>query len=802
MSNELGLTIPISAALTSRLKKLHTDESESQHRGHGRQQVRVNNNWKQHISEDDSDVDSSSHGRKGSAAALFQGKSNIDAIVDEDRTIMPFVRPELSSKDNIVGEKSLYDSENTPGKSDKDEDSNDNDNEDDKSNSSDYSDSDQVSLSPPSCMPILAVDLEQLCGYKPSDDSDIKRLTDDIYETLLGSKHQDLAHEYSQDNPGHKKESTYSGDINYVQFTERSAELFESGIAYHSDTVSSQKIHQESTTAIIPYPEFLPIPRPLIHQSQDQDQELRASLMATSKMWKEIIRPHSIPVVHRLLVLLSKCSRSILWKYEMSTELRRLAKSEQRCNTDRMRKKHLNVWRNETRPAELAKLYEVRETFEYKLELAREKYDQIMKDKEVRVQCELRRRKEQGIGMGGVSGLDWDGKETFAFADDDENIVNSLIKDEENEELKKSQLSEDDDDNDMAGYEHDDDFSSESSHNNGYDSSHGELVDKNIPDPLRLMVPKQTISVVDRKKRRVAAASKRMRRKLESEKEKARLLELQQRIKSAHDEEEQMRKICSTTEEKVELAVVSNLEKKLEKVDSLLEIMQEEEWKDQEEGVMMDEGLSDDEFIGEQHSDGSQMSLIDQILAMILGAFQPLGKPAQTHFAELKKEHKEIKSGWKSTFGRLPLSFVESCHTHELPVNEPIATADKKSNSDGTWDDDILSGELQGSLKLQDSGEKNAIPRSDVRASNTTAGLHAQEMEGPNNSSERNIPDDWENIDDWSDLLLPRNETIEEGQTNNQYTPEQKLKSDISLSNQTPKCETKIGLRPGGTAKL
>mmetsp|Transcript_34586 Transcript_34586/g.41369 ORF Transcript_34586/g.41369 Transcript_34586/m.41369 type:complete len:793 (-) Transcript_34586:107-2485(-) len=791
MSNELGLTIPISALIPQLRKKDPTKELEFQQQGN------VNNGWTQHADEEEDDESHCS--RNGSAALLFGGRSsNLDNIVDEDRMIMPFVRPKSSFKD-ITGEKSSDDSKKNRDGSEKGSEDDQNvdslyDDSDDNGDDSDGSDSDQVSISAPPCMPILAVDLEQLCGYKPTDNDDIKRMTDELYETLLGSKQPDVLQERSQgDHQGQEDErATLADDINYVQFTERSTELFESGIAYHSDTTSSQKQQQESTTAIIPYPEFLPILGPFLplHQENQDDQELQTSLMATSKIWKEIIHPHTIPVVQRLLVLLSKCSRSLLWKYEMSSELRCLAKAEQKYNTEKVRRKHLSVWRNETRPAELAKLYEVRETFEYKIELSRETYDQIMKDKEERVQCELRRRKEQGIGMGGVAALDWDGKETFAFADDHKAIIDTLRKDGDDDDVSRDKLSEDDDGNDMAGYEHDDDFSgSESSRCDKDDSSDDEVLNNTLPDPSTLIVPKQTVSTADRKKRRMAAASKRMRRKLESERENARLLELRQRVKSAHEEEEQMRKMCSTTEEKLALAVVTNLEKKLEKVDSLLETMQEEEWKDQEEGELADEVFTDEieEFVGEE-----DISLLDQVLAMILGAFPPLGKPVQAHFARLKKEHEEIKSLWNSTFGRLPLSFADPNHNNESMASESVGVTDKKLSLEGTLDGDILIDESQDSSNLQGPRVQATIPRTSVETSNIPSGLQRKETE---------IPDDWENIDDFNDILSPRSEVAEDVLPNSQSASKPTLDSCTSVPHQTSTPVTKVGLRPGGGLK-
>ena len=50
------------------------------------------------------------------------------------------------------------------------------------------------------------------------------------------------------------------------------------------------------------------------------------------------------------------------------------------------------------------------------------------------------------------------------------------------------------------------------------------------------------------------------------------------------------------------------------------------------------------------------MSLLDQILAMILGALpmEPGSKDKEGHFQYIKEEHEFIAQGWKDYFGRLP----------------------------------------------------------------------------------------------------------------------------------------------------
>jgi len=748
-----------------------------------------------------------------SSSSLIATRTELHNInEDEDRMIMPFVRPKNESDSDNDDDKTLND--HSPFSEDEEKSKKDEDDDD---------------LSPPPCLPVLAIDLEKLLGYKPLEEDEIKRLADDFQHSLIGcgssSRLKDL-----NDNDEKRKltndkgvvvgegqqDNDMSGDevTALTLFTERSEELFESGIAFHSDTL--QKCQTDKLgLQTIPYPQFLPL-------KQQGEEHERSSLMATAKIWKQILLPHRILVVQRVLTHLSNCSRNLIWKYEMSKELRNLANVEDKYQTQQKRKRDLKVWRKETRPAELAKLYEVRENFESRLELARDKYDQLVKEKEDRVQHELHQRLESGIGMGGIAALDWDGKETFAFAPDNEGIR------EEDDELIEGDLLgscndgldrkiTSDDDEDMAGYEHDDYNSSDSEAiqcDNSIKKAEQEeeeeeetttIAASTVCDTFKdspstqteIVQPKQSISTrIERKNRRAAAASKRMQRKLERERESHRQDQLRQRIKNAHQEEAGVRKMCSTGDEKMALTMITKLEKKLEKVDSLLDVMQEEEWKDQEEGYSLSDEGEDHQSITEQDADENTMSLLDQILAMILGTLPRLDIPMQKHFDRMKEEHQDIVHSWKSTFGRLPCSFAEECqNTNEsIPNSSPFdstrdmnlntqmevsaaSSLDKNDAEDGI--DERIGTDKSSSLPIC-SQTKNQIK---VGSSQST-------MSG------KKIPDDWEDIDDW-DVILPSevHSTILPGKEEQNITvPMQNLAPPSKLKEKT----VKLGLRPGG----
>ena len=94
----------------------------------------------------------------------------------------------------------------------------------------------------------------------------------------------------------------------------------------------------------------------------------------------------------------------------------------------------------------------------------------------------------------------------------------------------------------------------------------------------------------------------------------------------------------------------------MNQVDDLLESLQDEEWADEEEGFKPKDVNTDS-------SSHNELSLLDQILAMILGTLSPESsgfqdapnEPDELHFQFLRTEHTEIIVSWKNHFGRLPM---------------------------------------------------------------------------------------------------------------------------------------------------
>ena len=110
------------------------------------------------------------------------------------------------------------------------------------------------------------------------------------------------------------------------------------------------------------------------------------------------------------------------------------------------------------------------------------------------------------------------------------------------------------------------------------------------------------------------------------------------------------------------------MEEKLQKVDNLLESLQEEEWEAEEEEGHSSFAVEDDEKDQGVGNNGSmEGSLLDRILAMIMGAL-PREKDGEgndiktekEHYVYIMEEHKSIVKEWIEVFGRLPKTFPSS----------------------------------------------------------------------------------------------------------------------------------------------
>jgi hypothetical protein len=142
-----------------------------------------------------------------------------------------------------------------------------------------------------------------------------------------------------------------------------------------------------------------------------------------------------------------------------------------------------------------------------------------------------------------------------------------------------------------------------------------------------------------------------------------------------------------TTDELMAEAMLRSLQGRLDGVDNLLESLQEEEWADEEDAEQQQHDK--DVSTKDAPADPSEMSLLDGILAMILGAMSWTfsgASCAEEHYRFVKDEHKMIVNEWKETFGRLPKH-----HTvDDEDATNVVASKEKLSvmgNTNKDWDE-------------------------------------------------------------------------------------------------------------------
>lgn len=548
--------------------------------------------------------------------------------IDEDDQIMPFQLPEQMRYSDS----------------------------DDEQSSGDFTEEcdelDNISLSPPSNLPVLLIDIEKLCGYKACDDEEYDQMCRQIRRALLGSSSKSNT---TDPNCNHVSYTPLDDHISF-EFIERSKQLFDEKVAKHG---TSDNPHQKSNQVSVDYPEFLPI-------AQDDG---ATSLVSTARIWKTIIRPHRIHIVNRILSLLSECSRDIIWKYQMCLEIWSVSRNENRKKEQYETKRKLQIWRLEKRPLELEKLYDAREMFEIRLAASKEKFSVFNRERERRIQNELRRRAEKGIGNGGIAGLDWDTRITFGFGDDIEEVALQINEKRIEGMIEKGQLTdciqhdETDMDNGVSCSEIDGDYSIGTN-----DSKEDDVSTKD-----------NTFSIASSSERNKRRAARLRKQKMENRKtivDDVNDLEIRKKIEIAYREERSIREMFTTSEERMAHSVVIHLESQLKKVDDLIETLQEEQWRDEENGLL-NEDLHD---LEDEMKDQQSPSILDSILAMILGALNIDDDiPLHEHFVNIERIHRELVMDWKQEFGRLP--DFQNTENSRIPD-------DLKQHNDEIWNEE------------------------------------------------------------------------------------------------------------------
>jgi len=266
----------------------------------------------------------------------------------------------------------------------------------------------------------------------------------------------------------------------------------------------------------------------------------------------------------------------------------------------------------------------------------------------------------------------------FAFPDDGTSLlgVNDRGNDNDDEEYRRfleQQQREEEEDGAFDAYnkEDDDDIGVCSSDDEEEDLSEavaGSANPNDGDDDDDTAVPRSSTH------RRKAAARKRQQRLQEASRE----AEHRAKLQAAKAEEQAVQEMCTTHQLRLAMAVTISLKDKLLQVDNLLESLQEEQWADEEEAEeQATQQPRQHAAKALQQQRQPQLSLLDQVLAMILGASPPPeGTSLEDHVRFLEREHRTILAEWEKYFGRLP---------------PPLTSSSTNSTADQDWNDGTTS---------------------------------------------------------------------------------------------------------------
>ena len=527
---------------------------------------------------------------------------------------------------------------------------------------------------PPSSIPMVLVDLEMLCGVVPYDQEEKEEIVAQLVEMLMGSQED-------ADEDGEKKECDNNpnyatkGDGISLDFDERVVELFESGVARHVDNMMPEAIacvEEEKKAAdktfslsckksvypltLIPYPEFL-------------SSESTPASRSTTRLWKLLNTSHESPLLNRLFKHLRNTSRSLIWKGDMYQELCSLARQEYKAQVQRQQMAEYNEWKETLRKERLEKLYDVRETFQLRVDVARRKHEAFVEERELRVERDLKRR---GLYEYRIKSQKYTGKDMNS-----DNVEECY-----DEDGWRGAVNEDEifgDDTDDADPDDGDEWS---------------------PLGLKIAIttPEDSIEAVQKAKlKKQLNNNLKQLEPITHSDNQTRKSERHQKLKDQTNatqsnffekKEAEIREALKTNEERITEAMLKNLEGKLQNVDELLETLQEEEWADEEDDTSQQSGMNlnaSNQIDGELGAT-SEMTLLDQILAMILGAL-PKERSGEAddklHFAFVKDEHSSIINEWKETFGRLPPFPSSEPEPEASEAKETISEMDTLDNHFG-----------------------------------------------------------------------------------------------------------------------
>lgn len=462
---------------------------------------------------------------------------------------------------------------------------------------------------------------------------------------------------------------------------------------------------------------------PLSHPSTQVQTATAGALQDTAVLWKEIrslayaldhhgSSEEEIAFWYHLSDHLEHTGRMLSWKHGMALELKDLLFREN------LHKNH-QLWVREQRTAKLEQLYQVRETLVHRKEVAQDDYDRLVQTKNTLILRDMNlydhacKRKNKSANGDNANSLF--GGSGLSFPEEFE-LMGLLPKDSQlYEEEDWGGTLDDEDDFDYYNSDYSNDYSDDYSDLSGFSGDeegggddHEELDSPRLPI-APLPEPANLESTADHPKDKDDALAEApataapleldgvgrepptalgstsvpkpfLKRNRARRKKKARAQKKRELAAAKRKEEREQRRAHealleaqhTTNELVLAQTLLEALAKKVRDVEDLLENLQDEEWAAEEEAEKKEQQQQQQEQQDSDSNDTNKLSLLDQILAMILGALpmQVGSTDKEGHFRYVKEEHEFIVEGWKKYFGRLPPAHVPGAKPTPAEPNE------------------------------------------------------------------------------------------------------------------------------------
>ncbi len=554
-------------------------------------------------------------------------------------------------------------------------------------------------------LPVISIELERLVGFKPSTNEEIDAIKKQLIEAMWMRYKSTSGLESKEDETTTTTEEAEEDETSEPppDFDDQIKELLDSRVARFGFTHSeSDQQAEESTDKTNPGP-FLEITYPSRVLPPNATNETSNALQDTAKLWRDIRglsyaldeeeeESETHAFWYRLADHLEHTGRLLSWKHGMALELNDILARE-------MLHKNHELWIQEQRTAKLEQLYQVRETLVHRKEVAQEDFQKLELSKDTAIRRDMllydhtqKRNQRNGGNSSLFGGTDLNFPEEFELMGlmpkdsqlyEEEDWGGTLDDDDDFDYYQSDYsdgYSDDEDDGDLSGFSGDEECERDD-HNDDDDEprtintlANGEGDDENPSPPPNTMLASPDI--VDETTMATTSVPRPfLRRNKARRKKKARAQKKRELAEAAKKEAAHKRKeheiLANQKHTSNELVLAQTLlkalDQKVQDVEELLENLQEEEWAAQEE---QETEKQEKNVVDNNQSD--DLSLLDQVLAMILGGLpmEPGNKDKQAHFQFVKDEHEFIVTGWKDYFGRLPQKYIPGTSSEEQEQDE------------------------------------------------------------------------------------------------------------------------------------